>query len=61
MIAMIVVGCVLLFVFAGWDLRFAARPVISIRFLKNRTVVITAWIGFLDFVRLPKRDLWHMS
>ncbi|KAI0367328.1 drug:h+ antiporter [Pilatotrama ljubarskyi] len=49
MIAMIVVGCVLLPVFALWDSLFAARPVIARRFLTNRSVVCAAWIGFFDF------------
>lgn len=51
MIAMLVVGCVLFFVFAVWDLRFASRPVIAWRFLRNRSVLFAAWIGFFDFVR----------
>ncbi|OBZ77205.1 Siderophore iron transporter 3 [Grifola frondosa] len=50
MIAMLVIGCVLLPVFAFWDLRFAKRPVVAHRFLKNRSVVCAAWIGFFDFV-----------
>ena len=50
MIAMIVIGGVLLFVFAGWDIRFATRPVMPGRFLKNRAFVAASWIGFLDFV-----------
>ncbi|KAL5493064.1 hypothetical protein ACEPAI_4512 [Sanghuangporus weigelae] len=50
MIAMLVVGVVLLFVFAIWDLRFAKRPVVAPRFLRNRSVVLAAWVGFFDFV-----------
>ena len=50
MIGMFVLGWVLLPVFALWDLRYAKRPVIARRFLKNRTVVCAAWIGFFDFV-----------
>ncbi|KAH9895800.1 drug:h+ antiporter [Cubamyces lactineus] len=49
MIAMIVVGCVLLPVFAFWDIYFAKRPVFPRRFLTNRSVVFAAWIGFFDF------------
>ncbi|KAI0092894.1 drug:h+ antiporter [Irpex rosettiformis] len=49
-IAMLVVGIVLLFVFAGWDIRFATRPVMPGRFLRNRAFVAASWIGFLDFV-----------
>ncbi|KIK94500.1 hypothetical protein PAXRUDRAFT_33484 [Paxillus rubicundulus Ve08.2h10] len=49
-ISMLVLGVVLLFVFAYWDLRVAKRPVISPRFLKNRSVVCAALIGFFDFM-----------
>ncbi|KAI0354154.1 drug:h+ antiporter [Trametes cingulata] len=49
MIAMIVVGCVLLPVFAFWDIKFAKRPVIARRFLTNWSVVCASWIGFFDF------------
>ena len=51
MIAMIVVGCVLLPAIAFWEIKFAKRPVLARRYLTNRTVVIAAWIGFIDFVR----------
>ncbi|KAI0365208.1 drug:h+ antiporter [Pilatotrama ljubarskyi] len=50
MIATLVLGWVLLPVFAVWDIRYAKRPVISRRFLFNRTVVCAAWIGFFDFL-----------
>ncbi|KAI0759140.1 drug:h+ antiporter [Trametes elegans] len=50
MIAMVVVGCVLLPVFALWDIYVAKRPVIARRFLFNSTVVCAAWIGFFDFL-----------
>ncbi|KAI0759138.1 drug:h+ antiporter [Trametes elegans] len=50
MIAMIVVGCVLLLVFALWDIYVAKRPVIARRFLVNWSVVCAAWIGFFDFL-----------
>lgn len=50
MIAMLVVGCVLLLVFAVWDFRFAKRPVVALRFLRNRAVLAASWIGFFDFV-----------
>ncbi|CAL1710437.1 unnamed protein product [Somion occarium] len=49
-IAMLVVGVVLLGVFAIWDFRFAKKPVIAARFIKNRSVLAAAWIGFFDFV-----------
>ena len=52
MVAMLVVGIVLLSLFAIWDLRFASRPVIAPRFIRNRSVVIASLIGFLDFVGL---------
>jgi hypothetical protein len=47
---MLVLGVVLLFVFAYWDLRVATQPVIAPRFLKNRSVVLASLIGFFDFV-----------
>lgn len=49
---MLVVGIVLLFVFALWDLRFAKRPVIAPRFVRNPSVVLASLIGFFDFVGL---------
>lgn len=49
MIAMLVVGCVLLLVFGVWDLRYASRPVIAPRFVRNRSVVFASLIGFFDF------------
>ncbi|KAJ3548443.1 hypothetical protein NM688_g5297 [Phlebia brevispora] len=50
MIAMLVVGIFLLFVFAIWDTFFAKRPVMPLRFLKNRSFIGASWIGFMDFV-----------
>ncbi|TBU41144.1 MFS general substrate transporter [Dichomitus squalens] len=50
MIAMLVLGWILLPVFALWDIKFAKRPVIARRFLTNRTVVFVAFIGFFDFL-----------
>lgn len=50
MIAMIVVGFVILVMFAVWDPLFASRPVIAPRLLRNRSVVLASWIGFFDFV-----------
>jgi len=47
---MLVVGVVLLVVFAIWDLHFASRPVIAPRFVRNRSVVCASLIGFFDFV-----------
>lgn len=52
MIAMLVIGVTLLALFAVWDLRYASRPVIAPRFIRNRSIVIASLIGFFDFVRL---------
>jgi MFS family permease len=49
-VATLVAGIVLLAVFAIWDLRYASRPVIAPRFIKNRSVVCAAFIGFFDFM-----------
>lgn len=50
MIAMLVVGVVILCVFILWDTRFAKRPIMPPRFLKNRAFIGATWIGFFDFV-----------
>lgn len=50
MIAMLVVGIVLLFAFTMWDGLVAKRPVMPLRFLRNRSFIGAAWIGFFDFV-----------
>lgn len=47
---MLVTGVILLFVFAAWDFGYASRPVIPPRFIKNKTIVIAASVGFIDFV-----------
>lgn len=47
---MLAIGIVFLFMFAYWDLRVATRPVIAPRFLKNKSVIFAALIGFFDFV-----------
>lgn len=52
MIAMIVVGCVLIPVYALWDLKYAKFPVIARRFVFNRSVVLACAIGAFDFVRI---------
>jgi MFS family permease len=49
-VATLIAGIVLLAVFAIWDLRYASRPVIAPRFIKNRSVVCAAFIGFFDFM-----------
>lgn len=51
-IAMLIVGVILLFVFAGWDFKFAKKPVVAWRFMLNRSVTAAAWIGFFDFVSM---------
>jgi len=51
MIAMIVVGGVLIPIYALWDFKFAKYPVIAHRFVFNR-VVIASLIGAADFVCL---------
>ena len=56
MIAMLVVGVVLLPVIVFWEFKFAKRPILARRLLKNRTVVFAAWIGFFDFVRAVLSD-----
>ncbi|KZP28418.1 MFS general substrate transporter [Athelia psychrophila] len=50
MIAMLVLGVVLLFVFGLWDIRYASFPVVAPRFVRNRSVVAASFIGFFDFV-----------
>lgn len=57
-IAMIVVGCVLFLVFLAWDLRFASRPVIAPRLVRNRAAVGAAFIGFFDFVCSLTRNIY---
>lgn len=50
LIAMLVVGIVLLFVFAAWEVWVAKQPVVPLRFLTNRTFVGGTWMCFFDFV-----------
>ncbi|KAL1694641.1 major facilitator superfamily domain-containing protein [Schizophyllum commune] len=50
MIAMLVVGCVLLFGVAIWDFKFASYPAIPRRFVMNRSVMFASLIGFFDFI-----------
>lgn len=52
---MLFMGVVFLVVFAVWDLRYASMPVIAPRFVKNRSVVCAAFIGFFDFVSVKWR------
>ena len=51
MIAMIVVGGVLIPVYALWDFKYAKFPVIQRRYAVNRSVVLASAIGVFDFVR----------
>lgn len=51
---MLVVGCVPLFVFAGWDFRLTKRPVIALHFIKNCAVLAATWIRFFDFICRPQ-------
>ncbi|KAF4609696.1 hypothetical protein D9613_012060 [Agrocybe pediades] len=50
MIAMIVIGCVLVPVYAIWDTKFAKHPIIPMRFVKNRSILFAALIGGFDFI-----------
>lgn len=50
MIAMIVIGCILVPVYAVWDTKFAKYPVIPVRFIRNRSIFFAALIGAFDFV-----------
>ncbi len=62
MIAMIVVGGVLIPVYALWDFKYAKFPVIPRRYAVNRSVVLASAIGAFDFVRIfTQRHLQHFS
>jgi hypothetical protein len=43
-------GLLLLVAFLFWDLGHASSPVIARPFVRNKTVLIAAAIGFFDFV-----------
>lgn len=43
-------GLLLLVAFLVWDLRHASSPVIARPFIRNKTVLIAAAVGFFDFV-----------
>lgn len=47
---MLVIGPILLIVLAFYEGKFAHYPFIPARFLKNRTVLAAALIGFFDFI-----------
>ncbi|KAF9522452.1 major facilitator superfamily domain-containing protein [Crepidotus variabilis] len=51
-IAMLIVGCVTFPLYILWDAKFAKYPVIPRRFLTNRTFLIAALVGALDFASL---------
>ena len=58
LIAMLVVGIFLIFVFAVWETWAAKRPVVPLRFLTNRTFVGATWMCFFDYVSLyPNSDV----
>lgn len=48
---MIVIGVVMLPVFAFYQWKFSKYPIMPSRFLKNPAVIGAAGIGFFDFVR----------
>lgn len=50
MIAMIVIGVVMLPVFAFYQWKFSKYPIMPSRFLKNPAVIGAAGIGFFDFI-----------
>ncbi|CAE6385752.1 unnamed protein product [Rhizoctonia solani] len=50
MIAMLTVGPLLLIAFGIHEWKFAAHPIVPMRFLRNKAVVGAALIGFFDFV-----------
>ena len=52
MIAMLVIGVLLMPFVALWEVYVAKRPFLARRLLKNRTVMLCAWMSFFDFVRL---------
>lgn len=47
---MITLGPIILIGFAFYEAKFASLPFIPARFLRNRTVMAAALIGFFDFV-----------
>ncbi|KAB8222326.1 major facilitator superfamily domain-containing protein [Aspergillus novoparasiticus] len=48
-IAMLVLGIVFLIAFAIWDARFAKKPFVPYRMIKQRTVAAACLLGALDF------------
>lgn len=49
-IAMLVLGVVVLVIFAVWEAKFAQKPFIPYYMVKNRTVAAACLLGALDFV-----------
>ncbi|TDL21860.1 MFS general substrate transporter [Rickenella mellea] len=47
---LLVLGIILLVLFALWDLRYASRPVVAPRFVRNRSIVFACCVGFFDFM-----------
>lgn len=54
MIAMLIFGILSLFLFAYWDMKYATKPVIASRFVRNPSITLTSLIGFFDFVSTGK-------
>ncbi|CAE6442786.1 unnamed protein product [Rhizoctonia solani] len=50
MITMLTVGPILFIAFGIYEWKFAAYPIVPMRFLRNKAVVGAALIGFFDFV-----------
>ncbi|CAE6431244.1 unnamed protein product, partial [Rhizoctonia solani] len=49
-IAMLTIGPLLIIAFGLYEWKFAAHPIVPMRFLRNKAVVGAALIGFFDFV-----------
>lgn len=49
-ISMIVFGVVLLVVFFIWDTKYAQKPFVPYRMIRERTVIAACFIGLVDFV-----------
>ncbi|KAL2421130.1 Siderophore iron transporter mirA [Exophiala dermatitidis] len=49
-ISMIVIGVILLAVFFVWDTRYAQKPFVPYRMIRERTVIAACFIGLVDFV-----------
>lgn len=49
-IFMLVLGCVILVAFGIWDGKWAQKPIVSYRMMKNRTVTAACLLGAFDFL-----------